>query len=314
MNKPKWKRFEKLVAKIQADLAPKALVKHNEKMRGKSGIERQVDVTIRQDVGQFQVLIVIDAKDHKAPVDINELGSFIDLVSDVGAQMGAMVSPNGFTEGAKLRARATGIDLYRLVDAESEDWRTYVSLGALAHCSKLKAVAFSLQGPPWLANLELETISIFDYNGNRLGSPIDMIHRRWNENLLPLDPGVHHNLGLADGPVFVKREGRFYPVMIRAEAEVEEELYFGKLPLTKIQGFQDVQTGGILSKGYTTDLFSYDSIRAEWQRLESVESLAVTTRSEVRPAPAGGNRARRRLGAAPPVPGPGRRSSPRPPP
>jgi hypothetical protein len=143
MDEPKWKRFEKLVEKIQAGLAPTAIVKHNEKIYGKkSGSERQIDVTIRQSVGQFEILIVIDAKDHKAPVDIPELGSFLDLVSDVGAQMGALVSASGFTEGAKRRAREAGVDLYRLVDAESEDWRTYVQLGVLAHCNRLKAAAF----------------------------------------------------------------------------------------------------------------------------------------------------------------------------
>lgn len=32
---PKWKRFEKLVAKVQQDLAPKATVTHNDKIAGK---------------------------------------------------------------------------------------------------------------------------------------------------------------------------------------------------------------------------------------------------------------------------------------
>jgi len=283
MNEPKWRRFEKLVAKIQADLAPAAIVKHNEKIYGKkSETARQIDVAIRQSVGQFEILIVIDAKDHKAPVDIPELGSFIDLVSDVGAQMGAMVSASGFSEGAKRRAREAGIDLYRFVDAESEDWRTYVSLGVLAHCSMLKTASFTLHGPPWLATLEFEGISIFDGNGQRLGSPIDMVSRRWNENLLPQDPGAHSDLELADGPTFVKLEGRFYPVLVRAEIKVEEELYFGKLPLTKIQGLQNAQTGWVLSRGYTTAPLSYDLIRTEWQRLDEVESLAVTIGLEIK--------------------------------
>lgn len=282
MNEPKWKRFEKLAAKIQADLAPTATVSHNEKLFGrKSETERQIDITVRQSVGQFNILIVIDAKDHKAPVDIPELGSFIDLVDDVGAQRGAMVSASGFTEGAKRRAREAGVDLYRLVDAESEDWRGYVRLGVLAHCNTLKAAAFTFQGPLWLGALDLETVPLFDADGQRLGPPTELVSRRWNENLLPQDPGLHTDLELVSGPTFVQREGRFYPVRVRAEIEVEKEVYFGKLPLTKIQGFQDVQTGGVITREFTTACLSYDLIRTEWQRLESAETLAITPGLEI---------------------------------
>lgn len=281
MNEPKWKRFKKLVAKIQADLAPTATVSHNEKILGrKSETERQIDVVVRQSVGQFNILIVIDAKDHKAPIDIPELGSFVDLVSDVGAQRGAMVSASGFTEGAKRRAREAGIDLYRLVDAESEDWRAYVRLGVLAHCNTLKEVAFAFQGPSWLSELDLGKVLLFDGNGQCLGPPTELVSRRWNENLLPQDSGLHADLELVSGPTFVQREGRFYPVRVRLEIEVEKEIYFGKLPLTKIQGFQDVQTGGVFTRELTTAWFSYDLIWT-WQRLENAETLAVTPGLEI---------------------------------
>ena len=61
MEQAKWKQFEKLVAKIQADLAGNAVVTHNDKIVGKhTGIERQVDVSIRGLIGQYPILIVID--------------------------------------------------------------------------------------------------------------------------------------------------------------------------------------------------------------------------------------------------------------
>jgi hypothetical protein len=150
-----------------------------------------------------------------------------------------------------------------------------------AHCNKLKGVAFEFQGPPWLGSLDLEAVLLFDANGQRLGPPTELVARRWNENLLPQDPGLHADLELVSGPTFVQREGRFYPVRVRAEIEVEKEMYFGKLPLTKIQGFQDVQTGGVLTRGYTTAWFSYDLIQTEWQRLEAAEMLAVTPGLEI---------------------------------
>jgi hypothetical protein len=43
MGKPKWKIFEELVAKVQKDLSPQAIVETNQRIRGKSGSLRQVE-------------------------------------------------------------------------------------------------------------------------------------------------------------------------------------------------------------------------------------------------------------------------------
>jgi hypothetical protein len=73
---PKWKQFEKFVEKIQKSLTPNADVKHNEFIFGKSGIKRQVDISIKYNLGQFDFLVAIDAKDWKNPVDINDVDAF----------------------------------------------------------------------------------------------------------------------------------------------------------------------------------------------------------------------------------------------
>ena len=47
-DKPKWKGFEELVARIQADLAGDASVTLNDKIIGKSGVVRQIDLSIKK--------------------------------------------------------------------------------------------------------------------------------------------------------------------------------------------------------------------------------------------------------------------------
>lgn len=65
---PKWKRFEKLVAKVQKDLAPKSTVTHNDMIAGKdSGKERQIDVSVKVRTGQYDLLIIIAVKITKIP-------------------------------------------------------------------------------------------------------------------------------------------------------------------------------------------------------------------------------------------------------
>lgn len=48
---PKWKRFEEFVASIQKSLTPQAKVTHDELIKGKSGVERQVDVSVKYNLG-----------------------------------------------------------------------------------------------------------------------------------------------------------------------------------------------------------------------------------------------------------------------
>jgi restriction endonuclease Mrr len=115
------------VDKIQAQLAPGATITHNVKLTGKSGVDRQIDVLVEQKIGQYEMRIVLDAKDHKAPVDINDVESFHGLLLDVGAHKGALVCPGGFTEGAKKRARDFEIDLYSPVDTDPHKWQAHVS-------------------------------------------------------------------------------------------------------------------------------------------------------------------------------------------
>ena len=70
---PKWKRFEDLVAHIQATLAPGATVERDVKMTGRSGLERQLDICVWMKAGQFDLFIVIDCKDYNGKVDVNDV-------------------------------------------------------------------------------------------------------------------------------------------------------------------------------------------------------------------------------------------------
>ena len=80
-SKQKWRRFEELVAQIQCELAPNAIVTHDDKIKGQDSLElRQVDVTVKQKIGQYEMLIAIDCKDFTDPVDVNEVEKSIGLI------------------------------------------------------------------------------------------------------------------------------------------------------------------------------------------------------------------------------------------
>lgn len=125
-----WQLFESLVAQIQKETAPDAIVRRNQHLVGKSGISRQLDVTISKKIGLHQVLIVLECKDYKYPVPIKEVGNFATTLQDVGASNGVMVSSSGFTNGAVALGKEKAISLHSLRQAQALDWRDILSENA----------------------------------------------------------------------------------------------------------------------------------------------------------------------------------------
>lgn len=121
---PKWKRFERAIHQIHEQFAPtNATVKYDDQIMGQhSHIERQIDVSIRIPVSGYQILIVVECKDHKGPIDVEDRGAFPNKVRDVRGNKGVMVSATGFTQAARNMAKTHGIDLRAYVDTESKDW------------------------------------------------------------------------------------------------------------------------------------------------------------------------------------------------
>lgn len=130
MNVPKWKRFEELVAKVQKDFCSEAAtVTVNDKIEGViTGVTRQIDISIRQKIGQYDMLIAIDCKDLAEPVDVKGVEEVIGLIQDVGANKGVIVSANGFTSTALTRGAKAGLDLLRLIDCGDHDWKAEVAI------------------------------------------------------------------------------------------------------------------------------------------------------------------------------------------
>lgn len=122
MNIPEWQQLEELIAEIQRSVTPDSEVRHNDKIRGRSGRLRQVDVTIRSRVGLTDVLIAIECKRQKRPVTIEQVEAFASKLRDIGASEGIIVSASGFAAGAEAMAREHRIQLLTFREAQDTDW------------------------------------------------------------------------------------------------------------------------------------------------------------------------------------------------
>jgi hypothetical protein len=191
---PKWKRFEKLAYEIQKEFVGSAKVTLSDSIQGvDSKTSRQIDISVRQSIGQYPILVVIDCKDYKDPLDVKVVEEFAGMVRDVRANKGALISSNGFTEAAVNVAKTHGIDTIRLIDTESVDWATYVSVPALLERTFMHGFQIEVSGAgriliPYAAD-ELINLALHSSDGVSQGTAKTIVHTKWNNRKFHTSPG-----------------------------------------------------------------------------------------------------------------------------
>ncbi len=279
MNNVKWKKFEELVKKVQKKLAPNAIVKLDDKIIGKiTGVKRQIDISVRQKVGNYDLLIAIDCKDYSKPVGLPQIGEFIELISDIQANKGVIVSANGFTKTAKIRGEKAGLNLYRLVDTGEHDWQVMSFVPVVCNFIGPKSYSFTFSG-----NFEIlefpfnnpQNLIIYDHNNKELGTILNVLKNNWNKDKYPIEPGDYKDLDLLNGVTKIKYDNQYQELRIKLNLLVESRLYFGELPIRKLSGFKDELTGETISKGFTTEVLDVVDVQKNWERIKSIDELAI---------------------------------------
>lgn len=126
----KGREYEDFIFKIFSEYFKGFKLTQNDKILGiESGIQREIDVSIRGNIEGQDVLFVVQAKDylnHKA--DINTIGTFSSAIKDVGAAKGYLVCASGFAKTNHQYARTLGIELLSVEDIESKKWKANVEI------------------------------------------------------------------------------------------------------------------------------------------------------------------------------------------
>src|SRR5258708_6490907 len=214
--------LEVLVAQIQKQLSPDAEVLHNVKLPSRTtSAKRQIDVLVKQRIGQYEMKIAIDSKDYKDPVDVKGVEEFYGLISDVGVNKGVLVCPAGFTKAAKERAESFLIDLYRPVDTGEHKWKVKVFMPAICDFRSAR-IAFGLSfSEPFPFSMPYDfykTMMVHDKNMQTLGVPMEIAIEKWNKGLLPTAPGKHENINPFDDETVVVDNG--YGTMVNVRIRV----------------------------------------------------------------------------------------------
>ena len=87
-----------------------------------SRVHRQVDVAVyRRD--RTSPILMADAKRYRKRIDVKAVECFMGMVEDVGADIGLLAAPSGFTPAAEHRARAAGMILKLMSIDEATTYR-----------------------------------------------------------------------------------------------------------------------------------------------------------------------------------------------
>lgn len=148
-----WREFEELIVRLHQQALPGMKVEHDAHITGRTGRVRQVDVAITGLVGPYPVLIVLECKRSKRPVDIDQVEGFVTKLGDLGAAKGIMVAA-AFDEGARAAAKQNWITLVSYKEAADADWSSLFQQGSWQ---------FFYQRQTELLTCRIETAS--DYSG-----------------------------------------------------------------------------------------------------------------------------------------------------
>jgi hypothetical protein len=109
-----------------------------------------------------------------------------------------------------------------------------------------------------------------------LGAPLDVAMKKWNEGVFETTPGHHVRQNIYDEPVLIDNGyNDVVPVELTVELWVEQQLYFGHMPILKMSGFKNELSGKIISNAFTIGLLDPAEVRQGWRRIQSEEELPM---------------------------------------
>ncbi len=137
---PVWRKFEEAVKSFLQAVDPNAKVSHDIYVPDKdTGSRRQRDVWVDANVAGFNVKIYVSCKDYKRKINQQDMDAVIGELASSGANKGVIFAKNGFTEDAKLKAKAHDIDCCILLGEDNSlelpkelDFKFYVRRGRVS--------------------------------------------------------------------------------------------------------------------------------------------------------------------------------------
>jgi len=276
--------YEKLIHKIYTELEPNADVRFNDKILGRSGIERQIDVSIRTKIAGHDILIIIQAKDHSTPIDIKVLGEFVFVVNDIGASKGILICSSGFSRSLIKAAKEYKIDLFTAHDASNIRWQTVIKLPVIRETYACKvefrwAMKFTSIIPGYKSNLPksfFDSIWFFEFNtidGNKI-SMQNAFLMNWDNDPIYREPG-RHKMILFDTAFFKHEAADFEITNAYIDYTLQRKYHFKFVSPDEYRGIREFETGEFRASHININAQKISKDFGDWEFTEDISKIAA---------------------------------------
>jgi len=107
-----WRKYERQIHQELTSVFADCEFEFDDRIFGKhSKIDRQIDISIRGNIGGNKILGIIDCKHFSRNIDIKIIESFLGMLEDTKANFGLIITNKGFSSSAKNRANVRNLRL-----------------------------------------------------------------------------------------------------------------------------------------------------------------------------------------------------------
>jgi len=189
-SKQKGDILEEIVKQLCSDFK-NAKVRKNVIIRGKSGTDRQIDVLIEASQKSFDIKIIVEAKNYSDKIGIEKVEALKTKLTDVGGNLGVIVCPLGFTEGAINAASLHDIQLFQVFDHKLGNTTQFIPLRYVVPYMQGYSVSIKSGALGNQFELPTDTKQWRVYIDKDIYDIENLTMYAWNNNMFPKKEGGH---------------------------------------------------------------------------------------------------------------------------
>lgn len=107
-----WRKYERKIHEELSKIYQDCEFEFDDKIFGKySKTDRQIDISIRGEIGGNKILGIVDCKYFSSNIDVKIVESFLGMIEDVKANFGLIITNKGYSKAAKNRVKMKNLKL-----------------------------------------------------------------------------------------------------------------------------------------------------------------------------------------------------------
>jgi hypothetical protein len=111
---------------------------------------------------------------------------------------------------------------------------------------------------------------VFNKQQEPAGTILDIFKKDWNSSGLNRSPGKYEK---EYDSYCAECEGEYVPFKFLWRYKVDKKTYFKKVPIDKMKGFLDEQTGVLTPNEFTTEAIDTQNIEKTWEPVENFKGV-----------------------------------------